>query len=398
MTEDQKSAFTKPLNVLIVEDNEVDRKVLESMLVDSSPTVSSIKITNSLNSTLKILEQNEFDVVILDLNLPDSKGQETLVELNERYPQMAVVVNTGAYEDTLGLKTLSYGAQDFLVKGKYSSYLLNKTLRYAVERKRLELELIKTYEKLKSTQAELIQAEKMKVIGDLASGVAHEVKNPLAIILYGITYLSDHLKGQDDTVKSILMNIKDAIDRANNIVTDLLNFSSLTHFKLETDDLNIVIEKSLGLLKHELERNHIDVEKNFISKISTVKMDKNRIEQVLINLILNSIQAMPSGGRLKIETVDLKVTPDFEYFAYYKGNGLKSGQRVLLLNIEDTGNGIPSENLMKIFSPFFTTKRAHGGVGLGLAVSKNIMEIHNGYIFLKNKEEGGAKATLIFKV
>ena len=137
------------------------------------------------------------------------------------------MVNTGAYQEDIGLDTLSIGAQDFLVKGKYDSYVLIKSLHYAVERKRIELELKRAYQKIKEAQFQLIQAEKLKVVGGLASGVAHEVKNPLSTLLYGVTYLSKSLSEKDSKIESVLANMKEAINRANDIVTDLLNFSSL---------------------------------------------------------------------------------------------------------------------------------------------------------------------------
>lgn len=253
MTE-QATGFTRLLKVLIVEDNNVDRRILESMLKGDKKYTSLLKVSDTLEGTLKLMLEHDFDVIVLDLNLPDSEGEETLLKLNQTHPNVAIVVNTGAYEDEVGLKTLSVGAQDFLIKGKYTAYLLNKVLHYAVERKRFELEIRAAYEKLKETQSQLIHAEKMKVIGSLASGVAHEVKNPLATILYGITYLAETLDAKDEQIKSVLENIKEASARADRIVTDLLDFASLSRLRKEEQDLNEVIEKALSLVNHELQK------------------------------------------------------------------------------------------------------------------------------------------------
>jgi len=178
------------LAVLIVEDSLFDRRLLESMLLEYGNPVTLLKSSESLHGALDLLEQYDFDVVILDLNLVDSNGEATLIELNSKFPSIAVVINTGAYEERMGLESLSSGAQDFLVKEKYNAYILHKTLQFAVERKRIELKLNEAQQKVKEAQFQLVQAEKMKVVGGLASGVAHEVKNPLAAILYGTTYLS----------------------------------------------------------------------------------------------------------------------------------------------------------------------------------------------------------------
>src|SRR3990167_3649308 len=190
--------FTQPLKILVVEDNAIDRRILETMLHESSHPVSLLKSTETWAGAIQLLEQHPFDVVILDLNLPDSEGKDTLTSLSARYPEVTIVINTGAYEDELGINTLSYGAQDFLVKGKYTAYVLHKALHYALERKRLERELTAAYQRLQETQAQLLQMEKMKVVGALASGIAHEVKNPLATILYGVTYLRQQLNPADD--------------------------------------------------------------------------------------------------------------------------------------------------------------------------------------------------------
>ena len=394
---DKRIEFAKPLRVLIVEDNQVDRRVLESMLTESALYTSLVKSTDTLASALKLLEEMDFEVVVLDLNLPDSKGQETIMALAKNFPSVAIVVNTGAYEDDLGLQTLSVGAQDFLIKGKYSSYALNKVLHFALERKRLEMELKEAYVKLKDTQTQLIESEKMKVVGGLASGVAHEVKNPLTTILYGVTYLEEQGKLVDEKIRLVIDNIKQAAHRANDIITDLLDFSSLTHLNKKMTNLNEVIEKALTLTSHGLERNKIELLRDLDPNILGVKIDSNRIEQVIVNLILNAIYAMPSGGQLTIRTYSQKLTRSLKHFANYVGDGFKPGQTVVILEVQDSGGGIPTDKLSKVFDPFFTTRRASGGIGLGLSVSRNIMEIHDGKIFLENNSDHGAKATLLFR-
>ena len=130
------------LKVLVVEDSLSDRRLLESMLLESPTPIALLKSSDSLAGAFKLLEQYRFDVAVLDLNVTDSHGEETLLKLNKMHPRLPVVVNTGAFEEEVGLDTLSVGAQDFLVKGKYTSYVLIKALYYAVERKRIELELV----------------------------------------------------------------------------------------------------------------------------------------------------------------------------------------------------------------------------------------------------------------
>ncbi len=397
MNEMKPTSFKYPLKVLVVEDNEVDKKVIESMLKDPASSVSLLKITNNLSSAFKMLKEFAFDVIVLDLNLPDSKGVETLVKVNDKYPNIAIIVNTGAYEDELGLKTLSLGAQDFLVKGRYSSYVLNKVLHYCIERKRAEVEIKTAYEKLKETQARLIQSEKLKVVGGLASGIAHEVKNPLATILYGTTYLIEQLKVDDEKINLALSNIKEATLKANNIITDLLDFASMTKLNKQKASLNDILERSLKLINHAIEKNRITIIKNYDVDLPKINLDINRVEQVVINLILNAVYASPKGNEINIKTEFKELSEQLsEIPAEYKSK-YKPGQKVVLVSIIDNGPGIPDEVAKQIFDPFFTTRRAKGGTGLGLSVSKNIMDIHKGIISIKNKKPTGAIAKLIFK-
>ena len=385
--------FAQPLRILVVEDNPVDRRILESMLAESTTVISLLKTAQTLADAIQLLDQHEFDAIILDLNLPDSEGKDTLLRLSSQFPQVTIVINTGAYEDEVGLHTLSYGAQDFLVKGKYTAYVLNKALYYAVERKRLELELNEAYKRLQEAQSQIGQMEKMKVVGTLAGGIAHEVKNPLSTIMYGIAYLSEHGNADDLKTQAVFKNIKEAVNRANDIVNDLLNFAATASLDKKPEDLNAVIEKSLALIHHEIEKKHIQVIKKLDDGIPEVHIDCNRIEQVLINLMLNAIQAAPEGGQLEIKTYCQSVPADAQDPRFRKFN---PGQTVVVCDVEDNGSGIPAEYLAKIFEPFFTTKHTSGGIGLGLSVTKSIMDNHDGIVQIENRSEQGARARLVF--
>jgi len=385
------------LKVLLVEDSLSDRRLLETMLLESPNQISILKSADSLAGAFKLIRQYQFDVAILDLNLTDSFGGETLLKLNKEYPDLPVVINTGAYQEEVGLETLSAGAQDFLVKGKYNAYVLVKALYYAVERKRVELELSHAYQKIKEAQFQLIQAEKMKIVGGLASGVAHEVKNPLSTLLYGVTYLSKSLSEKDSKIESVLANMKEAINRANDILTDLLNFASLASMTKKAENLESVLQRAISLVRHEFLRSRISVITKIEKNIPDVKIDRNRIEQVLINLILNSVHSMPDGGDLTLNIISRQHSEDLKDISKLSRKAFQAGEEIVVLTVEDSGFGIPENKIDQVFEPFFTTRRADGGVGLGLSVSKNIMDIHEGGIFIENQPNGGARATLIFK-
>jgi signal transduction histidine kinase len=387
----------EPLNVLVVEDNPVDQKVLLSMLKEFPQSINSITLSKTLREAMDTLQEKKFNVALLDLNLPDSSGENTISTISSLVPEMAIVVSTGAYEDDVGLRTLRIGAQDFLVKSRYTSYALNKALHYSVERKRLELSLQKAYDELKETQASLIQAEKMRVVGGLASGVAHEVKNPLAIILYGVTYLKENLKSDDPKVAIVIKNISEATDRANNIISDLLDFSHLEKLNQTNVEIKTVIEKALTLVHHEFESRHIEVKPLKCDERCVLEIDVNRVEQVFVNIVLNAAYAMQGGGVLTVSIEKFRVGQDLSFYSKLKLNNFNVGDEIVCVNIADTGCGIPLEKMEHVFDPFFTTRRAQGGVGLGLAVAKNIMDLHKGLILFENKKESGTIAHLIFR-
>jgi len=387
--------FSEPLKVLLVEDNLLDLKLLERMLSSSPTGVFQIKKVKTLKDTIQILDEHPMDVIVLDLNLPDSRGVDTLIKLHEKYPAIAVVVNTGAYEDDLGLKTMSMGAQDFIVKGKYKAYGLSKAIYYAKERKRFELELRAVYTSLQEAQAQLIQAEKMNVIGRLASGVAHEVKNPLATILFGVAYLHERVSSDDEKVALTLSSISEAAKKANEIVKDLLDFSSLSQVERRPEDVSMIVDKALALTNHQLVKKNIHVTRDFHDNVPRANVDRNRMEQVFVNLILNAVQAMPNSGDLTLKIYKQTSGNGFPR----KDLGFAPGTPIVCIEVEDNGAGIPEDKVEKIFDPFFTTKRATGGVGLGLSVAKNIIDMHSGKIYVENrKDHNGTRATVVLKV
>lgn len=263
--------------------------------------------------------------------------------------------------------------------------------------KNMLLDLKKAHDDLQDTQFQLFQSEKLKVVGRLASGVAHEVKNPLAIILQGVQYLSKKLPKDNQNVVDVINDITNAVHRADTVIKGVLDYSSLSELKIESHDINNVINMTLLLVKHEFNQNHVELIRLPYQDIPKVKIDKNKIEQVLINLILNSVQAMPKGGKLTIKVEARKVMVEDLTFNQMDDENLILGESVVVVDIEDTGTGIPPEILNKIFDPFFTTKGGKGGTGLGLPIVKNIVNLHRGKLTIQNREEGGVRSRIYFK-
>lgn len=261
-----------------------------------------------------------------------------------------------------------------------------------------EAALRRSHDELKSAQLQLIQAEKMESIGTLAAGVAHEVKNPLAILMMGINYLNRKLSpGQDQNMGVVLKEMRDAIDRADSITRGLLNFSASRQLEMRQEDLNSIVSETLRLVRHALNSNQIEVTQEFAENLPSIGADKTQIQQVFVNIFMNAIQAMPTGGKLKVRTFSKQLTETTHFEGWRKADRLWIGDTAVVAEVEDTGTGIAEVHLAKIFDPFFTTKPTGVGTGLGLPVSKKIIELHGGSLDIRNLKEGGVRVTVILK-
>ena len=257
-------------------------------------------------------------------------------------------------------------------------------------------ELQVAHTELREMQLQLIEAEKMKLIGRLAAGIAHEVKNPLAIIKMGVDFM-DQLDGADDTTKAILADMHEAVSRADGVILGLLDFSKPNQLKPRHENLNELIEGALKLVRVEM-TGPIEVVRELDANLPELSLDPEKINQVLVNLLTNAVHAMASGGTLTVRTYHKQLTGVGRNIGGKKSESFRVGQTLVILEIDDTGHGIEEEKLAKIFEPFFTTKPTGKGTGLGLSVVKTIVDLHGGTIEIRNLPKGGARATLMFQV
>jgi PAS domain S-box-containing protein len=255
-------------------------------------------------------------------------------------------------------------------------------------------ELKSANQELKETQLQLIQAAKLESIGALAAGVAHEVKNPLQTILMGLDYLAPNFPADNENVALVLTDMREAVMRANTIIRGLLQLSAHTDFELKAEDLNASVKRALRLLNAQVIAGKISVVRKLDPHLPRVRIDRVKIEQVLINLFMNALQAMSPGGAL---TVTTHAAPAGEHLKLSESN-IRRGETVVVAEVQDTGTGILAANLPKVFDPFFTTKPVGVGTGLGLSVVKKIVDLHGGMIDIQNGPQGGVVATLILKV
>lgn len=277
---------------------------------------------------------------------------------------------------------------------------ITERVRAREQLERLNRNLSEKNRELESTQLQLIQAEKMESVGRLAAGVAHEVKNPLALLLLGVDYLSGGVRPDDPNVADILAEMREAINRADKIIRGLVDFSSERQLALELLELPPLIEQALLLVRHELTRNGVNVEIEFEKDLPPVMVDGAKFEQILVNLFMNAIHAM--GGtkepRLQVMVYSKRLEKVPRDEGARTAHHLRSGDEVVILEVKDNGSGIPEKHLQKVFDPFFTTKATGVGTGLGLSVVSKIVELHGGTIELRNRLLGGVTARIILKI
>ena len=263
-----------------------------------------------------------------------------------------------------------------------------------------EAKLSEANAQLKATQDQLIQLEKLESVGRLAAGVAHEVKNPLALILMGVEYLSEEIKPDDPNIPVVVEEMRAAVHRADKIVRGLVDFSSERQLDLQLVSVNNTLEHVLMMVRHEITKSNITVERDFAEDLPAIKVDNTKFEQVLVNLFMNAIHAMqtsPRVGYLWLRTRTGVSMDQQRNEGLRVGAQLRMGAPVVFIEIEDNGVGIPREYLSKVFDPFYTTKPTGMGTGLGLTVVKKIVEIHQGKIDIRPNQSGGTTVTLTIK-
>jgi len=245
----------------------------------------------------------------------------------------------------------------------------------------------KDISKLKETEAQLRQSQKMEAIGQMAGGIAHDFNNMLTVILGYVDFALNTLK-EENSLYQYLKEVRKAADRAAKLTSQLLLFSRQQTMKMEPLDINSVI-KDLSKMVERLIGEDVSLDIILEPDVWTVKAAVNALEQVVMNLIVNARDAMPKGGKISIETKNIFV--DEEYCKKY--TYARTG-RFILLSLHDTGIGMTQDIIERIFDPFFTTKVIGKGTGMGLSVVYGIVKKHEGWI---NVESTPGKGT-IFRI
>jgi signal transduction histidine kinase len=414
----RNTATASAINILLVEDNPADADLLEEFLEEADETEWSLVHVERLKDALQLLHEREFDVVLLDLSLPDKQGLPTVVQTHEAAPDLPIVVLTGLNDKVIALEALRQGAQDFLVKGKIDSYVLIRAIRYAIERANTLTSLRHSEEQLQRLNEELerrvteqtdelrqknqfLQCEiserqrleeelrhalvKEKELSDLKSRiisvVSHEYRTPLATILSS-TELLEHYghSWQEDKKQRHFLRIQSSVHHLTRLVNDVLMFSKAEAGKLEFNPVSLDLVEFCRELVDELQMTAgVKHNINFqcLGTHQKACLDERLLRQILTNLLSNALKYSPEGGKVQFELV--------------------FGENILTFRIQDEGIGIPLEDQPHLFDAFYRSSNVGtiSGTGLGLAIVKRGVDIHNGQITVESEQGVGTTFTVI---
>ncbi len=231
-------------------------------------------------------------------------------------------------------------------------------------------------------EVQLVQSAKLAAIGEMAAGVAHELNNPMTVII-GTAQLMLREVEEGNAESELLNDIVNCGLRCKKIIQNLLTFSRQDHYPLVPTDLNEEVERVLSLIQYQINRNNIEITQDLYPELPRIVANGHHLQQVLINLLLNARDALDAVDREKRIEVRTSLSNN------------SSGQEQIVVTVKDNGIGIAPENLPKIFNPFYTSKEAIRGTGLGLSVSLGIAEAHGGTIEVESVPGGGSVFSLV---
>ncbi|MGV1099512.1 sensor histidine kinase [Thiovibrio sp. JS02] len=384
---------------MLIEDEPLIAEVITEVIACYGGEQFAVARVADLAGGLRALARGETDLVLLDLNLPDSTGLATLEKVHATSADVPVIVLTGLSDESFATQALQLGAQDYLMKGEMDGPLLLKAMRYSLERKQFQ-------DELKKSQAQMMHNEKMASIGQLAAGIAHEINNPIGFIASNLGSLKKYIarilefveilasrEGQGDNaletlaqkrkelkidfiledVKSLIDDSLEGTERVKKIVQDLKSFSRADQDLVKYDSVNDILESTIGMVWNEI-KYKATLHREF-AEVPRTKCNPQQLSQVFVNLLMNAAQAIEERGEITVKTW----ADDASVFA----------------SVSDTGCGIAENVLPRLFDPFFTTKEVGKGTGLGLSIAYDIItKKHHGEIDVRSTPGMGSVFTV----
>jgi len=368
-------------HILVIDDEQDILDVMVILLEDQG-----YRVATALDgpSGIDLCRRKPPHILITDIRMPGMNGIEVLEAVKQIDSGIEVIVCTAFADMEHAIQALQLDASDFITK-PVSAHTLNLALKRAKERfisrKKLE-DYARFLERQAADQAQILHQDKMMSLGRLAASMVHEINNPLSGILNYIRLMSKRVRkgpltaAQLEKFSQYLDLVETETDRCSQIVSSLLAFSRKSPPTMTEVDVNEIIEKCTALSQHKLTLANIRLSVNVPAHLPTIQADANQLQQCLINLVFNAIDAMPHGGELHVH-------------CHYRAE-----KSELAIAVSDTGTGISTDDLPHIYEPFFTTKQEGHGVGLGLSTAYGIIERHNGRIEVQSRVEQGTTFTI----
>jgi sigma-B regulation protein RsbU (phosphoserine phosphatase) len=356
-------------HVLLIEDNPGDTDLVRLRLVENDPA-TSVRCVTRLADGLASMSEMPPSVVLLDLNLPDSRGADTFRKVLQHAPDVPVVILSGHDDEVLAAKALHQGVQDYLVKGDITSRHLERSMRYAIERQALTRSL------------EMSRVQQLEFKNQFLSHVSHELRTPLTCIHQFVTILLDGLAGkinpeQHDHLGTVL----NSVHQLRAMIRDLLEATRAESGKIQIEPrcINIgeLVQQAVSMMGATAREKQVGLEVGPDTEIPLVYADPDRVLQVLINLIENAIKFTPSKGSVLVKACTLEADPNMAY-----------------VSISDTGRGIGPESRVLIFERLYQDPHSvdnnRAGLGLGLFIAKELVELHGGRLWVVSEVANGS--------
>lgn len=369
--------------LLIVDD---EPKVVEVLIKTFEDDYEIVPCTSSL-AALDIINKKSIGVILTDERMPQPTGLNFLRQSVLIQPFTVNIILTAYADVNVAIEAINSGlVYRYVVKPwdteelmitvrqafeRFNMFQQNRLLNEELVRKNEELE--KNLTELKETQLRLVRSEKMALLGQLSASIGHELKNPLSRIKGAISILREDRECDVNEARELLRIVDNEVMISTKIINDLLDFSRERKAVLKRQSLNAIIDATLSRLAIN---EQITVEKQLDLRIPLLDLDDGQIQQILINLIMNSVQAMDHGGKLYIQT--------------------ETQPGKVLLTVKDTGCGMSNEHLANLFEPLFTTKPK--GIGLGMSIVKILTEKHGGSIDVQSRLNIGTKITITLPI